>query len=91
VYRVRGLTAEEAKAQVTDQILTPESVADSGAYLMAVAEAVQAGMELPTYHGEMTYLRADGSMYPCEVRAISRIGDDGEVEVLGISRGLETD
>lgn len=91
VYSVRGLTAEEAKAQVAGQITTPESTAAAGAFLMAVAEAVQAGTELPTFHGEMNYYRADGSIYPCEVRAVPRVRDDGEVEVLGISRGLETD
>jgi two-component system, sensor histidine kinase and response regulator len=91
VYRVRGLTPEEAKAQVAGQITTPESTASAVAYLMAVAAAVEAGTELPTYHEEQTYYRADGSMYPCEVRATARIREDGEVEVLGISRGLETD
>jgi PAS domain-containing protein len=91
VLQVRGISAEDAKVQLLEQILTPESAQASVNYLVEVAAAVEQGEEMPTFHGVMTYLRVDGSLYPCEVRAISRIGEAGEVEILGISRGLELD
>jgi PAS domain S-box-containing protein len=91
VLQVRGISAEDAKAQLLEQIHTPESAQASANYMVELAAAVEQGEEMPTFHGVLTYLRADGSPYPCEVRAIPRIGVDGEVEILGISRGLELD
>lgn len=88
VFQVRGITAEEAKTQLLEQIHTPESAAASAQYVHDLAEAVSAGRELPTYRGLMTYLRADGSTYECDVQAIPQVGEDGEVKILGISRGL---
>ncbi len=88
VQQVRGLSAEEAKAQMLEQILTPESAANSAYYLQMVAEAAQSGVELPTFRGKMTYLRADGSTYECEVQALPQVDENGEVKVIGISRGL---
>jgi PAS domain S-box-containing protein len=91
VLQVRGISAEDAKAQLLEQIHTPESAQVSANYMVELAAAVEQGEEMPTFHGVLTYLRADGSLYPCEVRVIPRIGEDGEVEILGISRGLELD
>jgi PAS domain S-box-containing protein len=91
VMQVRGISAEDAKTQMLEQIHTPESAQASANYMVELAAAVEQGTEMPTFHGVLTYLRADGSPYPCEVRAIPRIGEDGEVEILGISRGLELD
>ena len=88
VFRVRGLTSEEAKAQMVDQILTSESAERSVGFIQQVIAAMAAGDELPMFHDVLTYLRTDGSMYPCEVRAISQMNDDGEVKILGVSRGL---
>lgn len=88
VQQVRGLSAEEARQQVLDQILTPESQATVGQYLMAVAEAARLGGELISFRGQIDYLRADGSTYECDVQAIPQVGEDGEVKILGISRGL---
>ncbi len=90
VYEVRGISAEEAKAQMLEQILTPESAMNSAAYLQALAEAASNGEELVPYRGFMTYLRADGSTYECEVQAVPQVGEDGTVKLLGISRGLIT-
>jgi PAS domain S-box-containing protein len=91
VMKVRGISAEDAKAQMLEQILTPESAEATMNYLLGLAAAVEQDADLPTFHGTMIYLRADGTTYPCEVRAIPRIGEDGEVEILGISRGLVLD
>ena len=90
VYEVRGITAEEAKAQMLEQILTPESATNSAAYLQALAEAASKGEELVPFSGFLTYLRADGSTYECEVEAVPQVGEDGTVKLLGISRGLIT-
>lgn len=89
VQRVRGLSAEEAKAQLLEQILTPESAQASMDYIMRLQAAVESGSELPTFHDTMIYLRADGSEYPCEVRAVPSVNDDGVVEILGVSRGID--
>lgn len=89
VQRVRGLSADEAKAQMVEQIHTPESAQASVNYILELRAAVEAAAELPTFHGTLTYLRADGSSYPCEVRAIPKVNDDGSVEILGVSRGIE--
>jgi PAS domain S-box-containing protein len=89
VQQVRGFSADEAKAQMLEQIHTPESAQRSADFVIAVAKAVEQGTELPTFHGVLTYLRSDGSTYPCEVRAIPRVEENGEVKILGISRGLE--
>lgn len=91
VFQVRGITPEAAKAQLLEQIHTPESAATSAQYVQDLAKAVRAGAELPTYRGVMTYLRADGSTYECDVQAIPQVGEDGEVKILGISRGLVTE
>lgn len=89
VQRVRGLSAEEAKAQMLDQILTPASAQASLDYILRLRAAVEAGDELPTFDDTMTYLRADGSEYPCEVRAVPSVNADGVVEILGVSRGID--
>ena len=88
VYEVRGISAEEAKAQLLEQLQTPESVARTIAYIQQVNEAVQTGGELLPFNGFMTYYRADGSTYDCEVQAIPQRNEDGIVKLLGISRGL---
>jgi PAS domain S-box-containing protein len=90
VYEVRGISAEEAKAQMLEQILTPESAKNSAAYMQALAEAASKGEELIPFTGFLTYLRADGSTYECEVQAVPQVGEDGTVKLLGISRGLIT-
>jgi PAS domain S-box-containing protein len=91
VFKVRGLTSDEAKAQMVDQIHTPESAERSIGFLQQVIQAHAAGEELPTFHDVLTYLRADGTEYPCEVRAIAQVNDDGEVKILGVSRGVFAD
>jgi hypothetical protein len=90
VFQVRGITAEEARTQLLEQILTPESAAASAQYIHDLAEAVRAGTELPSYRGLMTYLRADGSTYVCDVQSVPQVTADGDVKILGISRGLVT-
>jgi hypothetical protein len=90
VYEVRGISAEEAKAQMLEQILTPESAINSAAYMQALADAASKGEELVPFSGFLTYLRADGSTYECEVQAVPQVGEDGTVKLLGISRGLIT-
>ena len=90
VYEVRGISAEEAKAQMLEQILTPESAINSAAYMQALAEAASKGEELIPFTGFLRYLRADGSTYECEVQAVPQVGEDGTVKLLGISRGLIT-
>ena len=90
VYEVRGISAEEAKAQMLEQILTPESAKNSAAYMQALAEAASKGEDLMPFTGFLTYLRADGSTYECEVQAVPQVGEDGTVKLLGISRGLIT-
>jgi PAS domain S-box-containing protein len=90
VYEVRGISAEEAKAQMLEQILTPESAVNSAAYMQALAEAASKGEDLMPFTGFLTYLRADGSTYECEVQAVPQVGEDGTVKLLGISRGLIT-
>lgn len=89
VQRVRGLSAEEAKAQMVEQIHTPESAQASLDYILQLRAAVEAGGELPTFHDTLIYLRADGSEYPCEVRAVPSVNADGVVEILGVSRGIQ--
>jgi PAS domain S-box-containing protein len=91
VQRVRGLSPEEAKAQMIGQINTPDSVEVVAKYFTQIHEALANGEEPPTFHGIIGYFRADGSRYDCEVRAIPRQGPDGEYEILGVSRGLELD
>lgn len=90
VYEVRGISAEEAKAQMLEQILTPESAKNSAAYMQALAEAASKGEALIPFTGFLTYLRADGSTYECRVQAVPQVGEDGTVKILGISRGLIT-
>jgi PAS domain S-box-containing protein len=90
VFEVRGISAEEAKAQMLEQILTPESAINSAAYMQALAEAASKGEDLMPFTGFLTYLRADGSTYECEVQAVPQVGEDGTVKLLGISRGLIT-
>jgi PAS domain S-box-containing protein len=91
VQRVRGLSPEEAKAQLIEQINTPDSAEIVAKYFMQVHEALANGDEPPAFHGILGYFRADGSRYDCEVQAIPRQDPDGVYEILGVSRGLELD
>ena len=89
VEKSRGFTPAEAMRQTVDEILTPESQAVSFGYFKELYEALEAGIPLPSFKGELEYLCKDGSTAWNEVTTIPLLAPDGTfVELLGVSRDI---
>ena len=89
VQRVRGFTPEEAMHQKVEEINPPESAARVAEYYQRVFAAIEAGIEPPTFRGEMEYYRKDGSIMTGELQVIPLVDADGHVvELLGVTRDI---
>lgn len=89
VFKLRGLTPEEAMQQTIDQILTPDSQSISAQYFMDVLQAVQRGETPKNFHGELEYYRKDGSTFWTEVLAFPLADAQGAlIEILGVTRDI---
>ncbi|BDU53820.1 response regulator [Limnohabitans sp. INBF002] len=89
VFKLRGLTPEEAMQQTIDQILTPDSQAVSTQYVIDVLQAAQRGETPKNFHGELEYYRKDGSTFWTEVLAFPLADAQGAlIEILGVTRDI---
>ena len=89
VQRMRGITPEEAMAQAPQEIHPPESLARVGDYYSRLFQAIAAGTELPTFHGEQEYYRKDGSIMYGELDVVPQVDADGNVvQILGVTRDI---
>ncbi len=89
IERVRGLTPEEAMVQTLDQIHPPEDATHVGQYFTELFTAIATGADLPTFHGEKSYYRKDGSLMYGELQVIPHVDEDGQVvEILGVTRDI---
>lgn len=89
VFKLRGLTPEEAMQQTIDQILTPDSQAVSTQYVIDVLQAAQRGETPQNFHGELEYYRKDGSTFWTEVLAFPLADAQGAlIEILGVTRDI---
>lgn len=89
IWKLRGLTPQEAMAQTVDQIHTPDSAARSVAYFTHVLTEAAAGRQADPFHGQLEYYRKDGSTFWTDVMAAPIYDAAGRlVEVVGITRDL---
>lgn len=90
VYQLRGYTVEEAMAETLEEALTPES-------RVRVAEVIQTNLQMmhndavskDYYITEIQQPCKDGRLIWVEVSTKLRISDDGDLEVVGVSRNIE--
>ena len=89
VFKLRGLTPDEAMRQTIDQILTPPSQSVSGQYFVEVLQAAQRGEVPKNFRGDLEYYRKDGSTFWTEVLAFPLADADGSlIEILGVTRDI---
>lgn len=86
IEQVRGITAQEARAQGPDQIHPPSSLAVSLGYFERFSRDLIEGRVPGVFHADLEYYRRDGSTVWCEVMALPELGAQGEVVALrGVS------
>ena len=89
VFKLRGITPEEAMQQSLEEALTPPSQALSIQYFTDVLTAAQKGEVPKNFKGEMEYIRKDGSTFWTEVLAFPLLNEQGTLlEVLGVTRDI---
>ena len=90
IQQLRGLTVEEALAESLDQALTPESQkVVSEAITVNVGEFLKNPADPRDYLTELQQPRKDGSIIWIETSTKYRFNDQGEIEVVGVSRSIE--
>ncbi len=89
VEQMRGVKPAESLQQPLEQILTPASQAVVQAYYQNLWAAVEAGLPLESFRGELEYIHKDGSTIWAEVMAFPILSPSGGfVEILGVSRDI---
>ncbi len=88
VLTVRGFTPEEAMRQPIEEILTPASQTISLGYFTKLYADLAAGRPVESFRGELEYRCKDGSTIWTEVMAHPLFGDQGFVELLGVTRDI---
>lgn len=89
VFKLRGITPEEAMQLPLEKTLTPTSQALSIAYFTDVLTAVQKGEVPKNFTGDMEYIRKDGSTFWTEVLAFPLCDAQGTLlEILGVTRDI---
>ena len=89
VEKLRGVTPAEAMKLPLDQTLAPDSAAVVMAYFQQLAQALQDGRQPSSFHGELEYLRKDGSTFWTECLSFPLLDDQGGlVEVVGVTRDI---
>lgn len=89
VEQMRGLTVEEAMNQPLEKILTPASQAISIGYIQNLCSAIESGLPLPTFRGELEYYCKDGSTLWTESLTYPVLGrDNRSVSMLGVNRDI---
>jgi len=89
IEKVRGYTPAEAMRQTIDEIHPPESQAVTLGYFARLLAAVQAGLPIENFRGDLEYRCKDGSTFWTEVLAYPLFRPDGSfVQLLGVTRDL---
>lgn len=89
VEQMRGLTVEEAINQPLNEINTPESQVISMDYMRKLYAAIESGLPLPTFRGELEYYRKDGSTLWTEALVYPVTNRDGSsLSLLGVTRDI---
>ncbi len=89
VFKLRGVTPEEAMQLPLEKTLTPASQAMSIQYFTDVLTAVAKGEMPQNFKGEMEYIRKDGSTFWTEVLAFPlRDAQGALIEILGVTRDI---
>lgn len=89
IFKLRGITPEEAMAMPLEKTLTPASQALSIQYFTDVLTAVQKGEVPKNFKGDMEYIRKDGSTFWTEVLAFPLQDEEGNLlEILGVTRDI---
>ena len=90
IRELRGFTQEEAMAQSLEESLTRESMdVVQKAVTKGMGEFLNNPQEGRTYITQIQQPCKDGSLVWVEVATKYRFNEDGEIEVLGVSRNIE--
>ena len=89
VERLRGFTVQEVMAQSIDEVMTPQSLAYLSERAPGRVERFRSGAPGPiAYCDEIEQTRKDGSTVWTEVNARFLWGENGQLNVLGITRDI---
>ena len=89
VEKLRGFSVAEVMGQSIHEALTPESATIAVQGLRAALDAVQAGLEIPPFRGELEQPCKDGSTVWTEVTVTGMTNSKGEFAgMLGVTRDI---
>jgi PAS domain S-box-containing protein len=88
VKKLRGYSIEEMMQQSLKDTLTPESFERAKYFFEQSIPDSQQGKPITTYPFELDQLRKDGSIIATEVTSTQVYDDQGNLEVVGISRDI---
>ena len=87
--RVLSANPEELVDQPFELHLTPSTTAVCLSYLSELGTALETSKVPQAFHGELDFLRGDGSIVRCDVQLLPHLGDDQRhPEILGLGRDL---
>ena len=90
IFQLRGLTADEAMNQSWKESMTPESLAIIEHYLLHFKKQFIENPEDPVHKIiEIQQYHKDGSLIWVEISARFNLNQNGDIEVLGVSRNIE--
>lgn len=90
IYRLRGITPEQALSESLQDALTPESqIAVKNAIEQYLPEFLANPATDSYYMNEIQQPHADGRLVWVEVSTKYRFNDAGEIEVIGVSRAID--
>jgi PAS domain S-box-containing protein len=88
VLALRGFTSDETKQQPLEEILSPTSHAIVVAYFNQLYADLVTSSAPRDFHGELEYLCRNGTTVWTEVVAFPLQNDEGEYEILGMTRDI---
>jgi PAS domain S-box-containing protein len=88
VYKLRGFTPEEVVRQTLEEVLTPESRNIVSELLERSIKGYQQGKTFTPTLVELDQIRRDGTIVPTEVTSTLIVDDNGQFQVIGISRDI---
>ena len=89
VTKLRGYSPDEVMLQTLAEALTPESARVAQAGLGGVVEAIQQGLPVPGFRGELEQPCKDGSTVWTEVTTTGMTNEEGNfIGILGVTRDI---
>ena len=88
VEKMRGFTPDEVLSQGLSEVLTPEAQQKINQLLPERLAVFQRDQTAVTYTDEMDQYRKDGSVVETEVSTVFVVNEQGNLQVVGISRDI---